>query len=157
TTLFRSSTATSRNSGSALTSRMRRSSGDTQRERGPLRAGRASAAAASDAGRPKPDDGSASALLVTVADAIQGFDLVETIVHAAELLANALHVAVDRAVVDIDILAIGGVDELVAAFHHAGPRRQRLHQQELGDRELDVLAAPGALVLGVVQHQLAAQ
>ena len=64
--------------------------------------------------------------------------------------------AIDGAVIDVDVLAIGRVDELVAALYHAGPRRQRLYQQKLGDRELDVLAMPGALVLGLIQRQLAA-
>src|ERR1039458_3547088 len=125
-----SSTATSSTSGSALTSRMRRSSGETQRGRRVDRARRSSAPvvdpsvapAAEDAGRLNPDAASPSALLVAVADAIQGFDLVERVVDRAELLADALHVAVDGTVVDIDVLAIGAVDELVAAFHHAGPR-----------------------------------
>ena len=76
---------------------------------------------------------------------------------AAELLADALDVAVDGAVVHVDVLAIGGVDQLVARLHHARPRRQRLDQQELGHGELDVLAAPGALVLGLVEHEVAAR
>ena len=54
----------------------------------------------------------------------------------AELLAHALDMAVDGAVVDIDVLAIRRVDQLVAAFDHARPRGQRLDQQELGDRQL---------------------
>ena len=64
--------------------------------------------------------------------------------------------AVDGAVVDIDVFAVGRIDQLVATFHHAGPRRQGLHQQKLGDGELDVLRVPGALVLGVIEHELAA-
>ncbi len=64
--------------------------------------------------------------------------------------------AVDGAVIDVDVLAVGGIDELVAALDHAGPGRERLDQQELGHRELDGLAVPGALVLGLVERQLAA-
>ena len=75
----------------------------------------------------------------------------------AELLADALDVAVDGAVVDVDVLAVRRVDQLVAAFHHAGTRGQRLDQQELRDRQLDVVALPRALVLGLVQHQVAAR
>src|SRR5580704_15977927 len=120
-------------SGSALTSRMRRSNGETQRLRGAIRARRSSAVAVADDGRLNPGDWSPSAFLVAVADAIQRFDLVEAVVDRAEFFADALHVAVDGAVIDINVLAIGGVDKLVTAFHHAGARRQRLDQQELGD------------------------
>ena len=95
-------------------------------------------------------------LLVAIADAVERLDLVEFIIAGAELLADALDVAVDRPVVHVDVLAIGRVDKLVAALYHARPRRQRLHQQELGDGELDVLALPDTLVLGLVQHQIAA-
>src|SRR5271156_1305424 len=168
-------------SGSALTSRIRRSSGETHRARGGVRARPSSAVASADAARlsgggwgaadPRSGDSSSadwapddarppgvplSTFLVAVADAIQRFDLVEAVVDCAEFLADTLHVAVDGAVVNVDVFAVGGVDKLVATFHHSGPRRQRLDQQELGDGELDVLAAPGALVLGIVQHQLAA-
>ena len=37
--------------------------------------------------------------------------------------------AVDGAIIDIDVLAISGVDQLVATLH-AGPERQRLQDQE---------------------------
>ena len=37
-----------------------------------------------------------------------------------ELLAQPLDVAVDGAVVDIDLVVIGGVHQRVAALHHAG-------------------------------------
>jgi hypothetical protein len=44
-----------------------------------------------------------SAFAVSIADAIQGFDRVELGIDLPELLAHALDVAVDRAVVDIDL------------------------------------------------------
>jgi hypothetical protein len=48
-------------------------------------------------------------------------------------------VAVDGAVVDIDLIVIGHVHQLIAAFHEAGPLRQRLQQQELGHGQRHVL------------------
>src|SRR5690606_10756057 len=59
-------------------------------------------------------------LLVTISDAIERFDRVELRVHFAELLAHALDVAVDRAVVDIDLIVIGRVHQRIAALHIAG-------------------------------------
>src|SRR6476469_2133792 len=68
-----------------------------------------------------------------VADAIERFDPVEAVVDGAELAAHALDVAVDRAVVDIDVVLIRDVHQLVAGLHHAGPLRQRLEDHEFGD------------------------
>ena len=75
---------------------------------------------------------------------------------ARNFLRTRLMWPVDGAVVHVDVLAIGGVDQLVAGFHHAGARCQGLYQQELGHGQLDVVTLPGALVLGLVQGQLAA-
>jgi hypothetical protein len=52
-------------------------------------------------------------------------------------------VAVDRAVVDVDLVVIGDIHQGVAAFHHAGTGGDRLQDQELGDREGDRLVLPG--------------
>ncbi len=54
------------------------------------------------------------------------------------------------------MLAVGHVDQLVAAFHVAGPHRKRLDDQELGDGEVDRAALPGAHVACRVEHQVAA-
>src|SRR3982750_1599793 len=94
--------------------------------------------------RSGPGFGSAGAVSIT--DAIEGFDLRELGIDRLELLAQALDVAVDRAVVDIDVLAVGGVHQLVAVFDVTGPLRQRFQDQELGYSELDVLVQPGAQV-----------
>ena len=60
---------------------------------------------------------SASSLLVeTVSDAIEGLDCIEVGGRGAELAADALDVAVDGAVVDIDVVIIGDVEQLVARF-----------------------------------------
>src|SRR5687767_14661852 len=59
-----------------------------------------------------------SLVFKAVTDSIERFDGVEIRVDGAELAANALDVAVDRAVVDIDVVLIGDVEQLVAAFDH---------------------------------------
>src|ERR1700759_5604446 len=67
---------------------------------------------------------------IAIADAIQRLDRVEIVGHHLELLAQPLDVAVDRAVVDIDLVVIGRVHQAVAALHEAGPLRQRLQDEE---------------------------
>src|SRR6266849_1727062 len=74
----------------------------------------------------------ASYLLEAIADAVERFDHVEIVVGALELLAQALDVAVDGAVVDIDLIVVGRVHQGVAALDHAGTARERLQDQELG-------------------------
>src|SRR4051812_14923235 len=128
-----SSVATSNASGSAFTRRMRRSSGDTQCVRyrlGCCEAGCTNAATV----LPSGISGCRSVLLVAVADAVERLDIVEVVINRAELLADALDVAVDCPVVDVDVLAVCGVDQLVAALDHTRPRRERLDQQEFGHR-----------------------
>src|SRR5207302_1567719 len=83
-----------------------------------------------------------SAFAVSVTDAIEGFDLCEFRVDGLELLAQALDVAIDRAVIDIDVLAIGRVHQLVAVFDVPRALSQRLEDQELGHSQLDRAAAP---------------
>src|SRR5712691_792663 len=78
---------------------------------------------------------SRSGLLEPVADAVECLDHVERFVDRLELLAQPLDVAVDRAVVDIDLIVVGGVHQRVATLDHARPARQRLQDQELGDRQ----------------------
>src|SRR5215213_7119599 len=76
---------------------------------------------------------SASSLLVeSVSDAIEGFDGIERRVDGAELAPDALDVAVDGAVVDIDIVAIGDVEQLVARFYDSGALGEGFEDQELG-------------------------
>src|SRR5208282_6417481 len=97
-----------------------------------------------------------SGLAVAVSDAIQGFDLSEIGVHRLEFLPQALDVAIDGAVVDIDVLAIGAVHQLVAALDVAGPGRERFQDQEFGHGQIDALAFPAALVAARIERQLAA-
>src|SRR6185312_14223937 len=98
----------------------------------------------------------ASSFLEAVADAVQRLDHLEVVVDRLELLAQPLDVAVDGAVVDIDLVVIGGVHQRVAALDHAGARRQRLENQELGDGECHRLVLPGAGVALRVHAQQAA-
>src|SRR5437867_2934444 len=86
-------------------------------------AGAAGPGAAASGERSGADFGSAVA--VSIADAIEGFDLRELRIHVLELFAQALDVAVDRPVIDIDVLAIGRIHQLVAVFDVARPLRQR--------------------------------
>src|ERR1700750_1911145 len=60
-----------------------------------------------------------SGFLEAVADPVEGFDHLEIVVDDLELLAQALDVAVDGAIVDIDLIVIGRVHQGIAALHHA--------------------------------------
>src|SRR3569833_1065802 len=65
-----------------------------------------------------------SGFLETIADAVQRLDHFEVVVDHLELLAQALDVAVDGTVVDIDLVVIGRVHQRGAALHDAGPGGQ---------------------------------
>ena len=54
--------------------------------------------------------------------------------------------AVDRAVVDIDVVVVGHVEQLVARLDDARPLGKRLEDQEFGDGQRDILAVPRDLV-----------
>src|SRR5437763_16138987 len=90
--------------------------------------------------------GFVSAVAVSITDAIEGFDLAEFGIDRLELLAQALDVAVDRAVIDVDMLAIGRVHQLIAVFDVTRTLRLRFEDQELGHRQFDGFAVPGALL-----------
>src|SRR3954464_1946535 len=97
-------------------------------------------------------------LLEPIADAIERFDHVEVVVGPLELLAQALDVAVDGAVVDVDLVVVGGIHQRIAALDHAGPARERLQDKELGDRQRDRLVLPRAgMALRVHAQQAALQ
>src|SRR3982750_737819 len=86
---------------------------------------------------------SGSSLLVeSISEAIEGLDCIELGVDGAELAGDPLDVAVDGAVVDISVVAIGHIEQLVTRFHNSRALRQRFEDQELGDGERDVLAVP---------------
>src|SRR5487761_17990 len=140
-----------------LTARMRRVSGETrQRPRPRTRNRRAAVARAVARGAALAAASRGLVVAVTISDAIQGFDLGKVSVDGLELLPQALDVAVDGAIVDVDVLAIGAVHQLVAALDVAGPDRERLQDQEFRDRQVDVLALPRALMPAGVERQVTA-
>src|SRR5579875_1273470 len=110
---------------------MRRVSGDSRlRRRIRARIG-LSAAVARSGDALAGGCGSGSAVAVAISDTIEGFDLGKILVDGLELLAQPLDVAVDGAIVDVDVLAIGAIHELIAALHMAGTQGQRLQDEEL--------------------------
>src|SRR4051812_14818235 len=58
-------------------------------------------------------------LLEPITDAVKRFDHVEVVVGPLELLAQALDVAVDGSVIDIDLIVVGGIHQCIAALDHA--------------------------------------
>src|SRR3546814_10462337 len=89
----------------------------------------------------RPDhlsDRSSLFLRETVADAIEGFYRLETGVHHPKLLAQPLDVAVDRPIVNIHVILIGGIHQLVTGFHEAGPLGERLKDHEFGYGQCNV-------------------
>ncbi len=62
----------------------------------------------------QPDPLGRSVFPVAVSYAVQGFDFIEFGIDRLEFSAQAFDVAVDGAVVDIDILAVGCIHQLVA-------------------------------------------
>src|SRR4051794_32073578 len=66
-----------------------------------------------------------SFLAKAISDPIERLDRAEAAVDGAELAAHPLDMAVDGAIVDIDVVLIGDVHQLVARFHHPGPLGER--------------------------------
>src|SRR5579862_8083244 len=94
-----------------------------------------------------------SGFAVAVTDAIEGFDRIELRVDLAELAPHALDVAVDGAVVDIDLIVVGRVHQVVAAFDEAGALGQGLQEQELGHGQLHWPVVPQAVVPRGIEGQ----
>src|ERR1700761_3902244 len=67
-----------------------------------------------------------SDFLEAIAYAVQGLDHLELVIGHFELLAKPLDVAVDGAVIDIDLIIIGSIHQRVAAFHDARALGERL-------------------------------
>src|SRR5260221_1825407 len=87
-----------------------------------------------------------SRLVEAISDPVERIDRVETRVDGAELAPDALDVAVDGAVVDIDIIAIGDVEQLVARFYDAWPLGERFQDHELGHGQANDPSVPQYLV-----------
>src|SRR5690606_221784 len=91
-----------------------------------------------------------------VTDAVKRLDHVEVLVDGLELLAQALDVAVDRAVVDIDLLVISRIHKRVPALDHAWPLGERMQDEELRHRQRDWVTLPSAGMTLLVHDELAA-
>src|SRR5665213_1206739 len=100
-----------------------------------------------------PASAGRSGFAVAIPDAIKGLDGVEGRIDFPELLAHPLDVAVDGAVIDIDLILVGGVHQVVAALHEARPLGQRLQQQKLGHRQANRLFLPQAVMAGRIEGQ----
>src|SRR6516162_1286798 len=137
-----------------------RSGGDAGRGAGSTAATSTTAPKGAFAGGAAIDDAvgaaAGSAVAVSIADAIERFDLGEIAVDRLEFLAQPLDVAVDRAVVDVNVLAIGRVHQLVAVLDVPRAVGQRFKYQELGHGQFNVLRAPAAqMARGVENHPAA--
>jgi transposase len=100
----------------------------------------------------------ASHLLEPITYTIERFDHVEVVVRCFEFLPQAFNMTVDRAVIDIDLIVVGGVHEGIAALDHPGPARKCLQNEELSDRERHVFVLPGAgVTLGIHAQEPALQ
>src|SRR5689334_18310847 len=73
---------------------------------------------------------SSSLFVEAVSDPIERVDRIEARFDGSELAPNSLDVAVDGAVVDIDIVAIGDVEQLVTGFYDTRPLGERLEDHE---------------------------
>src|SRR5579864_6286588 len=87
-----------------------------------------------------------SAFPVAVADTIERLNGIEIIIDDLEFLAQAFDVAVDGAVVHVDLIVVCRVHEIVAALYEAGPLGETLQDQEFGDRQPYRFAVPRTLV-----------
>src|SRR3954452_3931026 len=105
--------------------------------------------------QPRPSPRS-SFLAKAIPDPVERLDRSELPVDRSELAAHALDVAVDGAVVDVDVVLIGDVHQLVARFDDPWPLRQRLEDQEFGHGEGDLPAVPPHPVTGRIHGEAAA-
>ena len=72
----------------------------------------------------------------------------------AELCPQSLDMAIDRAIIHIDTLSIGGIHELIAGLHMAWTVRQRLDEEKLGHRQWHFTTAPRTEVPIRVKHKV---
>src|SRR5262245_63050215 len=78
---------------------------------------------------------SGSSFLEAIADAVESLDHIEVVVDLLELLAQPLDVAVDSAIVDVHLIVVGRIHQGIARLDDARPRRERLEDEELRDRQ----------------------
>src|SRR5580704_12862661 len=87
--------------------------------------------------------GAGSDIFKAITDPVEGLDHIEFAVGRPEPLAQALDMAVDGAVIDIDLFVVRHIHQGVAALDHARTAGQRLQDQEFGNRQGDRLILPG--------------
>src|SRR5689334_14764838 len=74
----------------------------------------------------------------------------EIVVNHLEFLAQPLDVAVDGAIVDVNLIVVSGIHQRIATLNHTGTGGQCLEDKKLGDRQSYGLAFPGArMPLGI--------
>ena len=76
---------------------------------------------------------------------VKRFDGIKIIINDLEFLAQTLDVAVDCAVINIDLVIIGSVHQRIAALDDAGPLGKSLQDQEFGHRKGHGFAVPTCL------------
>src|SRR5215203_6040508 len=74
-----------------------------------------------------------------VSHAVEGLDRLELRIHLPEFTAEPFDMAVDRSVVDIDVVLVRGIHQLVARLDEAGTLRERLEDQEFRHGQRHVL------------------
>jgi hypothetical protein len=94
-------------------------------------------------------------LFESVANPVQGVDHVEGVICLSEFLAQAFDVAINRSIIDKGLIVVSGIHQGVTALDHSDARRERLKDQELGDRKCDWPVLPGAEVLFRLHAELA--
>ena len=94
--------------------------------------------------------------LEAIAHAIKRFDAVKGLINLIELLAQPLDVAVNGAIIDIDLIVIGGIHQGIAAFDNAGALGKGLQNQKFSHSQNDRLAVPSAGMAVRIHGKLAA-
>jgi hypothetical protein len=73
--------------------------------------------------QPEPQGSGELDFSKAVPDTIECIDHVEAAVHYPKFLAHSLDVAINGSIFDMDIIAIGGIHQCVAAFYHSWAAR----------------------------------
>src|SRR5437764_1166086 len=94
-----------------------------------------------------------SAFPVTVTDTIERLDGVEIIIDSLEFLAQPFDVAVDRAIVDIDLIVVSRVHQIIAAFYESRPLCEVLQDQECRQRKAHRVGIPCTLVALRIEYE----
>src|SRR5690606_5000696 len=93
-----------------------------------------------------------SSIPETVAYAIDGLDSIKGGIDLLELPADALDMAVDRAVINIHIVVISKIHQLRAGLNMPRILHKRPDKQEFRHRHIDRLAVPAAHMARLVER-----